>query len=46
MVKLYGVVQQYAWGKIGSDSLAAQLYSLNCNQEIKEEPYAEVNLFN
>ena len=41
--ELKGKVQNYAWGKIGKDSLVAQIHSLNSHERIEEnEPYAEV----
>ncbi|KAM7518539.1 hypothetical protein LguiB_017501 [Lonicera macranthoides] len=36
-------VQNYDWGRIGSESTVAKLFSLNSKVEIKEDkPYAEM----
>nr|CAG4636240.1 EOG090X07LH [Eubosmina coregoni]SVE69848.1 EOG090X07LH [Eubosmina coregoni] len=42
-MELNCAVQKYAWGKVGSSSLVAQLSKANTNTEINEqEPYAEL----
>ncbi len=42
-VELVGFVQNYEWGIKGSESLVAQIYRSNSEQEIQtEKPYAEV----
>ena len=45
VLKLSPAVQQYAWGKVGSDSEVAKLYRSNSDQPVNETtPYAEVLL--
>ncbi len=42
-MELHCAVQNYAWGKLGTSSLVAQLSKANPSVEIKEEvPYAEL----
>ena len=47
MFPIIGVVQKYAWGKIGNDSEAARLYSKSSEKCVVENdiPYAEVIFF-
>lgn len=47
VLKLSPAVQQYAWGKVGSDSEVAKLFTSNSGQPVDETmPYAEVCIFN
>ena len=43
VLKLSPAVQKYAWGKVGSDSEVAKLFTSNSGQPVDEAtPYAEV----
>jgi len=45
MIRLEGFVQHYSWGKIGKDSLVAQLAISNEETlAAATKPYAEVNI--
>lgn len=45
-VELIATVQNYDWGIRGDESLVAQIYAANAEQEItdQEKPFAEVGL--